>query len=90
MEHAMIRLTRLHNQSLTLNSDLIKFVEQSPDTLITLVSGEKILVRETVEEVVAGVIAFRRAVLQGISCAWDPSSAPSIESAQASRRDRQK
>jgi len=37
----MIRLTRLNNQALTVNSDLIKFVEQSPDTLITLVTGEK-------------------------------------------------
>ena len=42
----MIRLTRLNNQALTVNSDLIKFVEQSPDTLITLVTGEKIVVRE--------------------------------------------
>ena len=47
----MIRLTRLNNQVLTVNSDLIKFVEQSPDTLITLVTGEKIVVRESSEEV---------------------------------------
>ncbi len=53
----MIRLTRLNNQALTVNSDLIKFVEQSPDTLITLVSGEKIVVRESVEEVLARVIS---------------------------------
>ena len=43
----MIRLTRLNNQALTVNSDLIKFVEQSPDTLITLVSGEKLVVLES-------------------------------------------
>jgi flagellar protein FlbD len=70
----MIRLTRLNNQPLTVNSDLIKFVEQSPDTLITLVSGEKIVVRESTEEVLTRIIEFRRSVLQGLSFAWDGSS----------------
>lgn len=70
----MIRLTRLNNQPLTVNSDLIKFVEQSPDTLITLVTGEKIVVLESAEEVLARLIEFRRSVLQGLSFAWDSSS----------------
>jgi len=70
----MIRLTRLNNQPLTVNSDLIKFVEQSPDTLITLVTGEKIVVRESAEEVLARLIEFRRSVLQGLSLVWDSSS----------------
>jgi len=74
----MIRLTRLNNQSLTVNSDLIKFVEQSPDTLITLVSGEKIVVRESAEEVLALLIEFRRSVLQGLSFAWDSSASHCI------------
>jgi len=74
----MIRLTRLNNQALTVNSDLIKFVEQSPDTLITLVTGEKIVVRESVEEVLARVIEFRRAVLKGLPPAWDSSAAHAI------------
>jgi flagellar protein FlbD len=70
----MIRLTRLNNQGFTVNSDLIKFVEQSPDTLITLVTGEKIVVRESVAEVLALVIEFRRSVLQSLSSLWDSSS----------------
>lgn len=70
----MIRLTRLNNQPLTVNSDLIKFVEQSPDTLITLVTGEKIVVRESAEEVLARLIEFRRSILQGLSFVWDSSS----------------
>ena len=41
----MIRLTRLNNQPLVINSDLIKFVENAPDTVLTLVNGEKIIVR---------------------------------------------
>jgi len=70
----MIRLTRLNNQPLTVNSDLITFVEQSQDTLITLVTGEKHVVRESAEEVLARLIDFRRSVLQGLSFAWDSSS----------------
>jgi len=61
----MIRLTRLNNSPLIVNSDLVKFVEQSPDTVITLVNGEKILVREKAEEVLNRIVEFRRSVLQG-------------------------
>ena len=74
----MIRLTRLNNQGLTVNSDLIKFVEQSPDTLITLVTGEKIVVRESVEEVLGRLIEFRRSVLQGLSFTWDSSASHTV------------
>jgi flagellar protein FlbD len=70
----MIQLTRLNNQPLTVNSDLIKFVEQSPDTLITLVTGEKIVVRESAEEVLARLIEFRRSVLRGLPFVWNSSS----------------
>ena len=71
---AMIHLTRLNKKSITINSDLIKFVEQSPDTVITLVNGEKILVQEPVSEIVGRIIEFRRRVLSGIA-AWTPTSA---------------
>lgn len=76
----MIRLTRLNNQPLTVNSDLIKFVEQSPDTLITLVTGEKIVVRESADEVLARLIEFRRSVLQGLPFTWDSSSSHTLRS----------
>ena len=62
----MIQLTRLNNKPLIVNSDLIKFVEQSPDTLITLITGEKIVVRERAEEVLARIVEFRRSVLRGL------------------------
>ena len=67
----MVQLTRLNNHPITVNSDLIKFVEQAPDTVITLITGEKIVVREKADEVVARIVAFRRSVLEGIFPAWD-------------------
>lgn len=70
----MIQLTRLNNKPLMVNSDLIKFVEQSPDTLVTLITGEKIVVLEKAEEVLARIIDFRRSVLNGVALPWDCSS----------------
>jgi flagellar protein FlbD len=63
----MIQLTRLNNQPLVVNSDLIKFLEQSPDTVLTLVTGEKIIVRETPDEVLKKVVAFRQSILSGVT-----------------------
>jgi flagellar protein FlbD len=65
----MIRLTRLNNSSLIVNSDLIKFVEQSPDTVITLLNSEKIIVRESADQVLERIVLFRQAVLQNQAAA---------------------
>jgi uncharacterized protein YlzI (FlbEa/FlbD family) len=62
----MIELTRLNRQKLILNADLIKWLETSPDTVITLINGEKMIVLETAAEVVALVHAYRRSLLQGL------------------------
>jgi flagellar protein FlbD len=74
----MVRLTRLNSQPLVVNSDLIKFVEKAPDTVLTLVSGEKVIVRETTEEVLERVIAFRRAILAGLTSG--PADGASVSS----------
>lgn len=63
----MIQLTRLNNQPFAVNSDLIKFIEKAPDTVVTLTSGEKIVVLETPEIVIEKIIAFRRALLDGLT-----------------------
>lgn len=56
----MIHLTRLNNQPFVVNADLIKFIENAPDTVITLLSGEKLVVRESLEEVLDRVAEFQR------------------------------
>jgi flagellar protein FlbD len=62
----MIQLTRLNQKAITVNSDLIKFVENTPDTVITLVSGEKFVVLESAETIVQRVVEFRRRLLDGL------------------------
>jgi flagellar protein FlbD len=55
----LIELTRLNNSPLVVNSDLIKTAEAAPDTMLTLISGEKLIVREDCSEVIERVIAYR-------------------------------
>ena len=56
----MIQLTRLNQQQLVLNSDLIEHIESTPDTVITLTTGAKFMVRESAEEIIRRVAEFRR------------------------------
>lgn len=61
----MINVTRLNHTTVVLNSDLIEQIETTPDTVISLVTGQKIMVLETSEEIVDRVIGFRRAICSG-------------------------
>ena len=56
----MIRLTRLNGKEFLLNSELIKFLEETPDTVVTLVNGERVVVVESADDVVERVIDFGR------------------------------
>ena len=59
----MINLTRLNDSKIVINSELIEFVEAIPDTIITLTTGQKIMVKESVEEVVDMVKEYKRSIL---------------------------
>lgn len=56
----MIKVTRINASVLVVNSDLIEFVEAIPDTIISLTTGKKIMVRETIDEIIERVASFRR------------------------------
>ena len=58
----MIKLTRLNHTPLIVNSDLIEHIEVTPDTVVTLTSGQKLIVLESAEEIVERVITFRRTI----------------------------
>jgi uncharacterized protein YlzI (FlbEa/FlbD family) len=63
----MIQLTRLNGIPIVLNSDLIKTAEASPDTMLTLINGEKIIVREPCEEVTERVLDYRARLLSVVA-----------------------
>ena len=56
----MIELTRLQNQKIIINAELIEFIEETPDTMISTTTGKKVMVKESVSEVIDRVIAYRR------------------------------
>lgn len=56
----MIKLTRFNHTEVIVNADLIEFLEATPDTVVTLVTSRKVLVRETVDEIIARIIEYRQ------------------------------
>lgn len=68
----MIELTRLNGQKLFVNCDLLKYAEASPDTVLTLLTGDKLVVRESCAEVVGLAMKFRARVLE---VAWPDAAA---------------
>ncbi len=86
----MIELTRLNQKPLIVNSDLIKFVENTPDTVITLVSGEKFVVLESAETIVEQVVEFRRRLLAGLLFNGLSSPGPALPSRQEGSSERRR
>ena len=61
----MINLHRINNESIMVNCELIEFVEETPNTVISMSSGRKLVVSETCEEIKAMVIAYKRKIYDG-------------------------
>ncbi len=62
----MILVSRLNNENFYVNPDCIEFIEETPDTVISLESGRKLVVSEPAEVVIERTIEYRRKILQGI------------------------
>lgn len=58
----MVKLTRFDNQTVVVNPDHIRAVEAAPETTLHLLGGDRMLVRESIEELVTRVVAYRRRV----------------------------
>ena len=60
----MIEVTRTNNRKITINADLIVYVEETPDVVITLTNGAKVLVKESAKEIISKVIDYKRRIHQ--------------------------
>ncbi len=60
----MIRLTRLNHQPIVVNAELIEYLEATPDTVISLVNGQKLAVLESPEQVMSEIIEYQRQIRQ--------------------------
>ena len=58
----MIEVTKMNDSKITVNAELIEIVEEIPDTVITLTSGKKIIVKESRKEIRDKVIRYRREI----------------------------
>jgi flagellar protein FlbD len=58
----MIQLTKINNAPIALNSDLIEYIEETPDTVITLTNNDRVVVQEKMVEIIDKIVRFRRLV----------------------------
>jgi flagellar protein FlbD len=83
----MIEVTRLNGTRIVLNSDLIKMAEALPDTMVTLMNGEKLIVRESLEEVIARMLRYKAMLLaaaaQHLPCSGDPDRVSTLATLDA-------
>ncbi|MGA2797887.1 MAG: flagellar FlbD family protein [Thermoguttaceae bacterium] len=57
----MIKLTRLSGEPFILNAELIEYVEARPDTFVTLTTGQRVVVAESMDEVMRRAVAYQQA-----------------------------
>ena len=62
----MIDVTRLNGKNFVLNAELIEVMAETPDTVITLTTGHKYLVKESVDEVLDKIYAYKRKIMAGM------------------------
>ncbi len=78
----MIKLTRIDGEPFVLNAEMIRYVEKRPDTFITLTTGERIIVGESMDEVVDRAIRYQQQKhwlpLSGLAVATPIAASPSI------------
>jgi len=58
----MIKLTKINNSLIVVNADLVEYVEALPDTIVTLTTGQKIIIKDSVDDVIRKVIEYKRVV----------------------------
>ena len=71
----MIPLTRLNGHAFVVNPDLLERAEATPDTVVTLVDGTRLIVLESVEEIIERIIGFRAAVAARAHAVLDTTGA---------------
>ncbi len=62
MEIIMINVTRLNGSMLVVNADIIQTIEETPDTVITLTTGSKYIVKESSDEIIDKVVDYKHMV----------------------------
>lgn len=62
LDLTMVKLSRINGAEVTVNAELIETVEATPDTIVALTTGKRLMVVETIDQVVEKVMAYRRSI----------------------------
>lgn len=62
----MVELTKFNDCKVVVNADIIEFIEETPDTVISLTTGKKLIVKESKQEVIDKVILYKKAIYSNI------------------------
>ena len=60
----MILLTKINNAQFAVNCDMVQFIEETPDTVITFDNGNKVVVKERMTEIIEKIVEYRRRIRQ--------------------------
>jgi flagellar protein FlbD len=58
----MIILTKINKAPITVNADLIQYIEETPDTIITMTNNDKVVVQDSMEDIIRKVVHYRRLI----------------------------
>jgi len=83
----MIHVTRLDGTDVVVNADLISTIERTPDTMLALVTGARLMVRESVEDVVDKVVAYRRRLQLGPTLLPDDPDVGTVKRSPSVKRE---
>jgi flagellar protein FlbD len=83
----MIHVTRLDGTDVVVNADLISTIERTPDTMLALVTGARLMVRENVEEIVEKVVAYRRRLQVGPTILPDDPDVGTVKRSASVKRE---
>jgi flagellar protein FlbD len=67
----MIALTKINNAPIVVNSDLIQYIEETPDTIITMTNSDKVVVQESMLEIIQKVVHYRRLIYHLIESEYE-------------------
>jgi flagellar protein FlbD len=67
----MISLTKINKTPILVNSDLIQYVEETPDTVLTMANFDKVVVLESISEIIEKVVRFRRHINANIEAEYE-------------------
>jgi flagellar protein FlbD len=78
----MILLTKINNNLIAVNSEVIEYIEETPDTVITLTNGDRVVVREAMTEIIEKVVQYKRLIAGLVEMEFDRQ----LRSVQPQRR----